>query len=92
MKEQTFFSDPAIDRLMTTVLALAGEVHVSRTRQRALESLLVKANVITPEALEAWQPSAPERAQAEAELAQMVRQLFQPLLALNPVTKEEAAR
>jgi hypothetical protein len=35
--EQTFFSDPAIDRLVGTVIALAAEVYVLRDRIGRLE-------------------------------------------------------
>ena len=35
--EQTFFEDPAIDRLMGVTMALAAEVYVLRERLRALE-------------------------------------------------------
>ena len=35
--EQTFFEDPAIDRLMGVTMALAAEVYILRERLRALE-------------------------------------------------------
>jgi hypothetical protein len=35
--EQTFFNDPAIDRLVGTVIALAAEVYVLRDRLGRLE-------------------------------------------------------
>ncbi len=40
MKEQQFFKDPAIDRLMGMVMALAAEVYILRDRTRALEEIL----------------------------------------------------
>lgn len=36
--EQTFFADPAIDRLLGVTMALAAEVYVLRARLRALEA------------------------------------------------------
>lgn len=36
--EQTFFADPAIDRLLGVTMALAAEVYVLRSRLLALES------------------------------------------------------
>ena len=35
--EQTFFEDPAIDRLMGVTMALAAEVYILRERLRVLE-------------------------------------------------------
>jgi len=63
--EQTFFADPAIDRLMGVVMALAGEVYVLRDRVRCMETLLVKAGSLQDGALDAFKPSA-EQAQAGA--------------------------
>ena len=40
--EQTFFDDPAIDRLMGTVIALAAEVYVLRDRLGRLERRLAE--------------------------------------------------
>ena len=37
LPEQTFFQDPAIDRLMAVTMALAAEVYVLRERLRLLE-------------------------------------------------------
>lgn len=37
LPEQTFFADPAIDRLMGVTIALAAEVYALRERLRALE-------------------------------------------------------
>jgi len=84
MKEQTFFADPAIDKIMATVLALAAELHIARTRQRALESILVNANLIAPEAVSTWQPDPAAQQDAAEDLAVMVRNLFTPLLATAP--------
>lgn len=37
LPEQTFFADPAIDRLMGVTMALAAEVYMLRSRLRSLE-------------------------------------------------------
>lgn len=38
--EQTFFDDPALDRLMGVTVALAAEVYMLRSRLRAVERVL----------------------------------------------------
>ncbi len=43
--EQTFFSDPALDRVFGVVMALASEVHVARARLAAIEAKLVEQNI-----------------------------------------------
>ena len=63
MSEQQFFQDPAVDSLLEALLGLAAELHVTRTRQRALESLLSRSGVVADEALANWAPS-PEEAEA----------------------------
>ena len=37
LPEQTFFSDPVVDRLMGITMALAAEVYILRSRLRTLE-------------------------------------------------------
>ncbi|MDX2222102.1 MAG: hypothetical protein SFV21_05090 [Rhodospirillaceae bacterium] len=81
MKDQVFFSDPAIDRLMGVVVGLASELHIARSRCRALEGVLVRSGVIAADAVDRWQPDAAEAARAAEELAGTVRTLFQHCLA-----------
>ena len=38
LPEQTFFADPALDRLLAVTLTLAAEVQILRDRVRALEA------------------------------------------------------
>ena len=64
--EQTFFDDPAIDRVLGVVLALATEVYVQRDRQRALERELERRGLLTPGLLDA-EPTAEERAGSARE-------------------------
>lgn len=52
MKEQIFFENPAIDRIMIVVMQLASEVYILKDRARALEKLLAENGVIAPEAVE----------------------------------------
>jgi len=60
LPEQTFFADPAIDRVLGVAMTLAAEVWVLRDRVRALEALLVAGGQLVPGALDAYAPSADE--------------------------------
>ncbi|RVU34023.1 hypothetical protein EOI86_23155 [Hwanghaeella grinnelliae] len=51
--EQRFFDDPALDRLMGVVWALATEVYVLRDRQQVLEETLAASGAINRAALDA---------------------------------------
>jgi hypothetical protein len=77
--KQTFFNDPAIDRLVNVALALAAEVQILRDRQRAMESLLRRHGVVAPEQIEGWEPDEAERAAANAERDLFVRNVLGPL-------------
>ena len=63
LPEQTFFADPALDRLMGITMALASEVYVLRSRLRQLERALDAGGVL---------PAG--GAASSAELAQAERQ------------------
>lgn len=52
MKEQIFFNDEAIDRLLGVVLQLAGEVYILKDRNQALEKILAEKGVILPNEVE----------------------------------------
>lgn len=78
--EQTFFADPAIDRIMGVVMALAGEVYVLRDRMRVLEARLNEQGVLAPGALDSFAPT-PEQAQAaQADRDAFVSHLLDNLL------------
>jgi hypothetical protein len=74
--EQTFFKDPAIDRTVAMVMALAAELAVTKDRLRALEVLLEKSASLSPGALDSYQPSPSEAKALAAERQAMVQQLF----------------
>jgi hypothetical protein len=52
-----YFEDPAIDKVLSMTLALAGEVAVMRDRIDTLERLLAKGEKVSPEIIDAYQPS-----------------------------------
>ena len=54
--EQTFFQDPAIDRVLGFAVTLATEVWVLRDRVAALEQLLCRQGLIEPGSLDAVKP------------------------------------
>jgi len=62
--EQTFFDDPAADRLMGVVWALATEVFVLRDRLNVLESALAKSGQIDLSEIRA--EATPEELQAQS--------------------------
>lgn len=79
MKPQTFFADPAVDKLMSAFLALAAELHISKAQHRALLGALARRGIVSEDDIEAWQPSPEEIEASHPETARMVQALFQPL-------------
>lgn len=77
MREQQFFNDPAMDRLMGIVMSLAAEVYILRERGRELERILGRAGLISLEELE----SAEAGQDAAAERDAFVAAILEPLLA-----------
>ena len=61
-----FFSDPAIDKLLAMVMALAGEVAVMRDRNDTLERLIDDKGLITKDEIESYHPSAEVMAERDA--------------------------
>ncbi len=77
--EQTFFADPALDRAMGVIMALATEVYVLRDRLRALEAELAARGVVPKETLDA-EPAPAALAASAADRAAFVAHLLEPLL------------
>ena len=77
--EQQFFDDPAVDRLMGVLMALATEHCVLRDRVRALESQLAKSGQLDIAALDAG-PDPEQQAGAQADHAAFAEALLKPLL------------
>lgn len=77
--EQTFFPDPAIDRVLGVVMALATEVYVLRDRTRALEGQLAARGQVDCAALDA-EPDAQALAAARADRDAFIQHLMQPLM------------
>jgi hypothetical protein len=77
MSERAYFDPPALDRVLSLVLQLAEDLHVTRHRLRALEELLAAQGVIAAGALD--RPALDEAALArldadrDAFLARLMR-------------------
>lgn len=79
-KEQTFFNDPALDKMMGVVMALAAEVYILRDRNRALEEMLEKSGLLLAGALDNYQPDHARSQQLAAERDAFIARIMQPLL------------
>jgi hypothetical protein len=77
--EQTFFADPALDRALGVIMALATEVYILRDRLGALEAKLAESGVVAKGALDA-EPSSEALAAAARDRAAFVAHLLEPLL------------
>lgn len=78
--EQQFFADPALDRMMGVVMAMAQELYVTRDRLRGLETLLGEKGVVSTAALDRAPTEAEARARQD-DLKEFVGALLTPLLA-----------
>lgn len=61
-----YFEDPAIDKVLSITLALAGELAVLRDRQDTIERLLEAGQPVTRAAIEAYQPDETVRNERDA--------------------------
>jgi hypothetical protein len=61
-----YFDDPAIDKVLSITLALAGEVAVLRDRMDTVERLLEAGEPVTRAAIDAYQPDASVRDERDA--------------------------
>jgi hypothetical protein len=77
--EQTFFADPAIDRLVGMVFSLTAEVHVLRDRVKLLEDALAQRGLLDPAALDTMVPDGALEARIAAERTALVRHVLEGL-------------
>ncbi len=77
--EQTFFADPAVDRLFGVLLNLATEVFVLREQCAAMQTQLEQAGSLDAALMRA-EPSPQEAADRAASQQAFVNQLLEPLL------------
>lgn len=55
-KKPQYFADPAVDKLLSIVMTLAGELSVTRDRLDTVERLLSKKRVLSAADVDAYQP------------------------------------
>jgi polyhydroxyalkanoate synthesis regulator phasin len=75
-----FFDDPAIDKLLTIAMALAGELAVARERLDTVERILAQKGLLTPDEIDAYRPdeaSKEERAAWRADYIARVLRILQ---------------
>jgi hypothetical protein len=85
-KRPQYFDDPAIDRVLSILLAVAGEVSVLRERLDTIERLLDAKGTISRADIEAYQPdrdAAHDRGLATKEyIARIMRGVQQDMEAM----------
>ena len=88
-KRPAYFEDPAIDRLLSIVMALAGEVSVNRERLDTIERLLDAKGTLSRVDIEAFRPDRDagyERGLAAREfIARILRGVQQDMEALAAI-------
>ena len=78
--EQTYFPDPAVDRVMGVVFNLAAELQVLRDRVRVLEHLLEAKGVVARSAIDGFRGTAEQEEAIAADRREYVRHLLEPVL------------
>ena len=78
--EQTFFRDPAIDRLLGVVFSLAAEVQVLRDHVAITDLLLERHGILSRGARAAFRPAPDDDAVLAADSAAFVAGILDPLL------------
>lgn len=78
--EQTYFPDPAVDRVMGVVFNLAAELQVLRDRVRVLEHLLEAKGVVARSAIDGFRGTVEQEAAIAADRREYVRNLLEPVL------------
>ncbi len=90
-KRPAYFEDPAIDRLMSITMALAGEVSVMRERMDTIERLLEAKGSINRADIESYEPdraAGTERGLITREFIQRImRGVQQDMEALNELAE-----
>jgi hypothetical protein len=74
-----FFSDPAVDRLVSVVLQLTSEVWVLTERLENLEQLAEAKGHVTLDELKSYKPDPEQEKARDAERDRFVRSVLGPL-------------
>jgi len=82
-KRPVYLDDPQVDKLLTIVMALTGELSVQRDRLDTIERLLAAKGILSVAEIDAYEPLeevAKEREHWRAEyIARILRVLQEPL-------------
>ncbi len=79
-----FFSDPAIDRLVSVVLHLTSEVWVLTERLETMEQLAQAKGHLTFDEIKTYKPDPAETARREAERDRFILSVLGPLREIRP--------
>jgi hypothetical protein len=74
-----YFADPATDKLLQIVIALAGELSVTRDRLDLIERLAARRGLFEAGDLEAFDLSQAETAEREANRAEFIARILRAL-------------
>jgi Flp pilus assembly CpaF family ATPase len=85
----SYFSDPAVDKLLSMTMALAGEVSVLRDRMDTIEHLLERGEKVSREAIDGFIPDADLRARRDERRDQFIGII---LKSLHEEVEEMSAR
>ncbi len=89
--EQTYFPDPAADRILGVVFNLAAELQVLRDRNRVLEQLLQSKGLLAAGDIDAYRGDDAFEQSLAADRRDYVRQLLEPVLGLAASRNDVAA-
>ena len=70
-----FFDNPDVDKLLSMLMGLAGEVSVMRDRMDTIERLAAERNLFTTEDIEAYKPDADVMQQRAARRQEMLGEI-----------------
>ncbi len=92
-KRPQYFSDPAVDKLLSIVMTLAGELSVTRERVDTLERMLEDRGVVKQSDIESWKPTEAANAERAAERsAYLARVLRAVQMELEETTRSDMPR
>lgn len=74
--EYSWFGSPHVGKLVDLVLQLGTELHVATQRVRALEMLLVRAELLEPGAVDAFRPDTREQDVLDTTRDQLLERLL----------------
>jgi len=75
-KRPHFFEDPAVDQLMSVVLAMSAEISVLYDRVDAMQRLMDKKGSLSSEELETYQPDEAAAAERQAQREALLQRVF----------------